>query len=61
LLVHSGDHDLLLKDAHRALIPATEETQNAESVFGASWRQIQQVADQAQSPQIMWGRSQFPE
>ena len=41
LLVHSGDHELLLKDAHRALIPATEETRNAESVFGASWQQIQ--------------------
>jgi diaminopimelate decarboxylase/aspartate kinase len=45
LLVHSGDHELLLQDAHRALIPAVEESRNTQGVFGASWQQIQPELD----------------
>lgn len=42
LLVNSGEHESLLKDAHRALIPAEDEKQGR--VFGASWKQIQRMA-----------------
>jgi diaminopimelate decarboxylase/aspartate kinase len=43
LLVHTDDHATLLKSAHRALIPAGDERPG--SVFGASWKQIQPVAN----------------
>jgi diaminopimelate decarboxylase/aspartate kinase len=43
LLVDAGDHELLLKSAHRALIPADDA--KPDSVFGASWKQIQLMAD----------------
>ena len=43
LLVNSGEHESLLKSAHRALIP-TDEVQQGR-VFGASWKQIQLVED----------------
>jgi hypothetical protein len=43
LLVDSGGHESLLSNAHRALIPAGDEEPG--SVFGASWRQIQQIVD----------------
>ena len=43
LLVHSGEHEILLKRAHRALIPAGDLTPG--QVFGASWKQIQLMAD----------------
>lgn len=38
LLVKSGDHDELLRAAHRALIPAAGET--ADGVFAAPWTEI---------------------
>jgi aspartokinase len=40
LLVHSADHEVLLKGAHSALIPAADG--EAEGIFGASWHEIQQ-------------------
>jgi hypothetical protein len=43
LLVNSGDHATLLESAHRVLIPAGEEKPG--SVFGASWKQIQPIAN----------------
>ena len=43
LLVNSGDHEFLLKSAHHALIPADE--MKPGRVFGASWKQIQLMAD----------------
>lgn len=46
LLVNSGDHEALLKSAHRELIPAGGTSEEAsEGVFGPSWLQIQQSAD----------------
>jgi diaminopimelate decarboxylase/aspartate kinase len=45
LLVNSGDHEALLRSAHRELIPACDPAEEASgSVFGASWMQIQQSA-----------------
>ena len=41
LLIDFGDHELLLKNAHAALIPTIEEKQSTEGVFGKSWQQIQ--------------------
>ena len=41
LLIDSGDHELLLKNAHAALIPTIGEKQSTEGVFGKSWQQIQ--------------------
>ena len=35
LLVPAGDHRLLLRSAHAALIPATPD-----NVFGAAWEQL---------------------
>jgi diaminopimelate decarboxylase/aspartate kinase len=43
LLVNSGEHESLLKSAHRALIPADDV--KPDRVFGASWKQIQAMAD----------------
>ena len=43
LLVDAGEHELLLKSAHRALIPADDA--KPDRVFGASWKQIQLMAD----------------
>ena len=43
LLINSGEHESLLKSAHRALIP-TDDVQQGR-VFGASWKQIQLVVD----------------
>ena len=43
LLVNSGEHESLLKSAHHALIPAHDVEPG--SVFGASWKQIQAMAD----------------
>ena len=43
LLVNSGEHEALLKSAHRALIPADDA--KPDRVFGASWKQIQLMAD----------------
>jgi diaminopimelate decarboxylase/aspartate kinase len=42
LLVHYGDHETLLKSAHRALIPGGEQPQG---VFGARWKDIQQIRE----------------
>ncbi len=39
LLVHSGDHAVLLRGAHDALIPPAGD--NPVGVFGASWMQMQ--------------------
>jgi hypothetical protein len=39
LLVHSGDHAVLLRAAHEALIPPAGD--NPDGVFGASWMQMQ--------------------
>jgi len=44
LLVESGDHELLLESAHRALIPEQDGDGAENGVFGASWAQIQQLA-----------------
>jgi diaminopimelate decarboxylase/aspartate kinase len=41
LLVHSGDHVVLLRGAHDALIPPAGE--NPGGFFGASWMQMQQL------------------
>jgi diaminopimelate decarboxylase/aspartate kinase len=43
LLVNYGDHESLLKAAHRALIPLDDG--KPAGVFGASWKQIQPMAD----------------
>ena len=43
LLINSGEHESLLKSAHRALIPP-DDVQPGR-VFGASWKQIQLVVD----------------
>jgi diaminopimelate decarboxylase/aspartate kinase len=43
LLVNSGEHESLLKSAHHALIPADDVKPGR--VFGASWKQIQLLAD----------------
>ena len=45
LLIKSGDHESLLKSAHRALIPESVGSQAADSVFGASWTQVQQLVE----------------
>ncbi|MBT8048958.1 MAG: aspartate kinase [Xanthomonadales bacterium] len=46
LLVNSGDHETLLKNAHRALIPLQDPSGGDKSDgFGASWSQIQRLAD----------------
>lgn len=42
LLVDSGDHELLIRGAHLALIPPADGTPHP--VFGDSWRQIQRIA-----------------
>jgi diaminopimelate decarboxylase/aspartate kinase len=41
LLVEHGDHEALLKGAHRALIPSGKQP---DGVFGPSWRRIRQLA-----------------
>jgi diaminopimelate decarboxylase/aspartate kinase len=42
LMVNSGEHEWLLKAAHRALIPLYDG--KPAGVFGASWKQIQPMA-----------------
>lgn len=42
LLVRAGDHEALLRGAHRALVPQDADGQHG--VFGASWKHIQEIA-----------------
>lgn len=47
LLVNSGDHETLLRSAHKALIPSSDDADGdggANDVFGPSWEQIQHLA-----------------
>jgi hypothetical protein len=44
LLVNYGEHESLLKAAHRALIPLDDG--KPAGVFGASWKQIQPMAEE---------------
>jgi len=44
LLVEEGEHELLLRDAHRALIPADEGVD--DGVFGPGWDRLQSLTDQ---------------
>jgi diaminopimelate decarboxylase/aspartate kinase len=43
LLVEEGEHELLLQDAHRVLIPP--DRGEADQVFGPAWARLQPLAD----------------
>lgn len=43
LLVEEGEHELLLRDAHRVLIPA--DTGDDDGVFGPAWSRLQSPAE----------------